>query len=96
MGFLLRILILFLLVWLIARAAWRFVAGVIVGASGQPPLRGKTGPERGVAMVRDPVCGTFLLPADALTSTERGGTVRFFCSEACRQRFEAHAPVRRR
>ena len=43
-------------------------------------------PARGVQMVRDPVCGTFLPPDNALTLTARGGA-RYFCSETCRQRF---------
>jgi YHS domain-containing protein len=97
MGFLVRILLLFILAMLVARAFWRLVAGVIVGASApQPPPRRKQGvPERGVQMVRDPVCGTFLLPAKALTTTERGGTVRYFCSETCREQFHDKAAVRR-
>lgn len=97
MGFLVRILLLFILAMLVARAFWRLVAGIIVGASLPPstPRRRPGVPERGVQMVRDPVCGTFLLPSKALTATERGGTVRYFCSEACRQRFEARAPARR-
>lgn len=98
MGFLVRILLLFILAMLVARAFWRLVAGVIAGASLPPPSpspRRRPGvPERGVQMVRDPVCGTFLLPSKALTATERG-TVRYFCSEACRQRFQEKAPARR-
>lgn len=96
MSFLLRILLLFVLAMLVARAFWRLVAGVIVGASSpQPPRRRSGPPERGVQMVRDPVCGTFLLPASALTTTERGGAVRYFCSERCRQRFQDDAAVPR-
>jgi YHS domain-containing protein len=40
-----------------------------------------------VQMVRDPVCGTFLVPSRALTFTDRG-VVRYFCSEACRQAYQ--------
>ena len=98
MSFVIRILLLFVLAMLVARAFWRLVAGVIVGASLPPPgpRRTRNGPpERGVQMVRDPVCGTFLPPGNALTLTERGGAVRYFCSETCRQRFEERSPGRR-
>jgi uncharacterized protein len=89
MSFLFRILLLFILAMMVARAFWRLVAGIIAGASTPPPsTRGHRGvPSRGVQMVRDPVCGTFLPPANALTLSERGGEVVYFCSEACRDRF---------
>lgn len=96
-GFLVKVLLLFLLAMLVARAFWRLIAGIIVGASLPPPSARRPRnavPERGQQMVRDPVCGTFLLPANALTTTERGGAVRYFCSETCRQRFKDKAPAR--
>ncbi len=37
---------------------------------------------------RDPVCGTFVSPASALTRTVKGQVV-YFCSNACRDRFRA-------
>ena len=37
-------------------------------------------------MVRDPVCGTFVVPARALTLS-RGGEVHHFCSEECRRAY---------
>jgi YHS domain-containing protein len=97
MSFVLRILLLFVLALLVARAFWRLVAGVIVGASLPPTeARRRSGPpERGVQMVRDPVCGTFLPPGNALTVTERGGAVRYFCSETCRKRFSDQSAGRR-
>lgn len=99
MGFLVRILLLFVLALLVARAFWRMVAGVIVGAS-QPASgarrRRPAVPERGVQMVRDPICGTFLPPANALTLVARNGTVTYFCSEACRGRFEERRVASRR
>jgi len=92
-----RILLIFILAMLVARAFWRLVAGIIVGASMPPASRGprKGPPERGVQMVRDPVCGTFLPPGNALTLTERGGAVRYFCSETCRERFQQQSSARR-
>lgn len=94
MSFLIRILLLFVLAILAARAFWRFVAGVIQAA--QPPPPSRSGPPgRGVRMVRDPVCGTFLPPADALTAPGQRGDVLYFCSEACRRRFESETVSRR-
>ncbi|HEX7486486.1 MAG TPA: hypothetical protein VF332_10060 [Vicinamibacterales bacterium] len=88
MGILLRFVLLLLLVMLVVRAFWRLVAGVIDGASMQHGRPG--GPsERGVQMVRDPICGTFLPPANAVSLTERGGAVRYFCSEKCREAYKA-------
>lgn len=87
----LKFLLLFLLVVFVARAFWRLVDGIIVGVTPRQARRGGV-PDRGVQMVRDPVCGTFLLPADALTSTERGGRVHYFCSETCRRRHSEKVP----
>ncbi|HEY3384805.1 MAG TPA: hypothetical protein VGK32_23845 [Vicinamibacterales bacterium] len=90
MGFVLRFLLLFILLMLVGRAFWRLVSSIIDGAT-PPHSRGRsTGPpDRGVAMVRDPVCGTFLPPANAVALTERGGAVRYFCSEKCREAYKA-------
>jgi uncharacterized protein len=90
MTILLRFVLLLLLATLVVRAFWRLVAGVIDGASPQQGRRAGP-PERGVQMVRDPVCGTFLPPANALSLTERGGAVRHFCSEKCRDAYKARA-----
>jgi YHS domain-containing protein len=89
MGFLLRYLLLFLLGILVLRALGRLLTGLIAGAS--PPDRSRRSgpPERGVQMVRDPVCGTFLPPDSALSLAERGGAVRYFCSEKCRDAYRA-------
>jgi uncharacterized protein len=90
MGLLLRFVLLLLLAMLVVRAFWRLVAGVLDGAS---PQQGRPGgpAERGVQMVRDPICGTFLPPANAVSLTERGGAVRYFCSEKCREAYKARA-----
>jgi YHS domain-containing protein len=42
-----------------------------------------------MAMVTDPVCGMRIDPDDAAATAEHEGKTYFFCSEACRDRFEA-------
>ena len=82
-----RFLLVALLLLLVVRAFWRLIAGVIDGATADP--RRQSGPpDRGVKMVRDPVCGTFLVPSRALTIADRG-VVRYFCSEACRHAYQS-------
>ena len=39
-----------------------------------------------VGLVRDPVCGTFVMPSRALTSGS-GPNTRYFCSEKCRREY---------
>jgi YHS domain-containing protein len=82
MMWLIRAILVFLLVLLVVRAAWRLLAGVVEGASG----RASGVPQRGTPMVRDPVCGTFVVQSRALTATARGETA-WFCSEDCRRRW---------
>ncbi len=82
LGWLLRLLIGVLLV----RVVWGFVAGLIRGAT-EPKQRSGG---RAVALVRDPVCGTFLEPARAIEARV-GSTIHYFCSESCRARFRQTA-----
>jgi uncharacterized protein len=84
MGWLLRLLLLLLLVVLIVRAGWRLLGGIAEGASGSAPGV----PRRGTQMVRDPVCGTFVVQSRALSATA-GGETAWFCSEACRREWKA-------
>ena len=81
----LRFILLVILFIIVARAFWRVVDGVIEGASGRP--RREVRP--GMKLVRDPVCGTHIVPgAHSLTS---GGTTYYFCSEACRDKYRRGA-----
>jgi YHS domain-containing protein len=81
----LRLVLLLVLITLVARGFWRVVDGIIEGVTG----RGATDvPGRGVHMVRDPVCGTFVLPERALTLSDRRQRV-FFCSTTCRDKYRA-------
>ena len=70
----------------LARAFWRIVDGIIKGLT--EPAKGSTVPQRSVPMVRDPVCGTFVLPDRAVSVIDAGARV-FFCSEACRDKYRA-------
>ncbi len=78
MGWMLRLLFAVLIIRLI----WKFVAGAVSGAG--EPRRRTARPE--VALVRDPVCGTYVEPSRAL-SIRAGGATHYFCSEECRQSF---------
>jgi len=81
-----RIALLLVLIIFIARAFWRLVDGFIAGMSGQPPSTGAA--KRGVQMVRDPVCGVFVVPDRAVTITD-GRQQLFFCSSKCRDKYRA-------
>jgi YHS domain-containing protein len=69
-----------LLFLLVLRAASRLVSGILEGAG----YRRQIGSQRGVGLVRDPVCGVFVVPAMALTAGS-GRATKYFCSEKCRQ-----------
>jgi YHS domain-containing protein len=86
----LRYLLLMILITFIARAFWRVIDGVIDGIRGGTAVKGRpTRPAAGVPMVRDPVCGTFVVPERALTLMDRGRQMHF-CSTRCRDEFVAH------
>jgi hypothetical protein len=74
-GWILRII----LIIIVVRAIYRLVYGIAQG------LSGTARPERGaVGLVRDPMCGTYVVPSRALTAGS-GSNMRFFCSERCRE-----------
>ena len=81
----LRFILLIVLVILVARAFWQVLDGVFAGAGG--PRRG-SGPLPGVPMVRDPVCGTFVVP-DRAVSIGEGQRRVHFCSAACRDAYRS-------
>ncbi len=88
LGWILR----FLLVVVLIRAVWRLLVGIVQGmtaASAPRPTRA----DAPVALVRDPVCGTFVLPSRALT-LGRGEATRYFCSERCRDEYRAGRQAR--
>jgi YHS domain-containing protein len=84
---LLRLLLFVIFAVIVARAFWRLVDGIVEGLGGRRPAAGQV-QNRGVQMVRDPVCGTFVLPDRALTLVDGRGRL-FFCSDACRTKYQA-------
>ena len=87
---LLRLILFLVLAIIVGRAFWRLVDGIAAGMSGRPLDGSHKVAQHGVQMVRDPVCGTFLLPDRALTLFD-GRTQVFFCSAACRDTYRRTA-----
>jgi YHS domain-containing protein len=85
---LLRAVLEIVFILLAARAVWRLLAGILQGVSQPPrPTRPRSS-DQAVQMVRDPVCGTFLLPDHAVAIAD--GTRRlYFCSTACRDKYRS-------
>jgi YHS domain-containing protein len=80
----LRLLLGLILLYMVLRAVSRLLRGIAAGLDGphqikQPPA---------MPLVRDPVCGTFVVPANA-PSFGTGTQMRFFCSENCRRIYQA-------
>ena len=90
----------FILLMVVIRVIWRFLGGIIDGLSGTRPRARRVasaaaaaaaagGPGGGAAsvpLVRDPVCGTYVVRAKALTAGS-GDQTQYFCSEKCRDEF---------
>ena len=92
MAWLTRALLLVLLVLMALRALGRLFAGL---AQGMAPGGAEGGRDRpGVQMMRDPVCGTFVAPARALTARD-GDRLHYFCSEKCLRAFQSGQSQRR-
>jgi YHS domain-containing protein len=73
-----------ILILVVIRALWRLLRGVLEGA-GYGRI-GSTQPQS-VKLVRDPVCGVFVAPGQALAARAAGETA-YFCSERCRSEWE--------
>jgi len=78
-----RLILWTLLIAFVVRALSRLVRGVLEGAGYRP----EGGGPPGVALVKDPVCGVFVVPGQALVAG-RGRDATFFCSEKCRQAWQ--------
>ncbi len=83
-----RFLLYVILFMLLARAVRRFMQGLAQGMGTDRRAPGP--PEQGVRMVRDPICGTYVVPAKALALRDGKG-VHHFCSDKCRDAFIAQA-----
>jgi len=83
-----RLLLVLVLIIFVARAFWQLVDGIVEGATGR---RMAGAARRAVAMARDPVCGTFVVPERAIAMTVAGQQL-YFCSTACRDRYRATRP----
>ena len=83
-----RYVLLLILLMLVARAFWRVVDNIVEAAGGRSPRGGAGVSQPGVQMVRDPVCGTFVVRDRAVT-LDHGKRRFFFCSDACREKYRA-------
>jgi YHS domain-containing protein len=77
-----RLILWAILIVIIARSLSRLLHGVLEGAG---YIRDNP-PQRSVGLVRDPVCGVFVVPGHALT-VGSGEATRYFCSEDCRRKW---------
>jgi len=80
-GWIIRLLLLFFILRAISRLLRGIAEGMSVPRVEQPSA---------VPLARDPVCGTFVVPATALTGGT-GADIRYFCSEKCRRAYEVRA-----
>ena len=85
-----RALLIFALFWVIARVFWRFIEGVVSGATAPGAPGGRSsrsgGMQAGVKMLPCPVCGTYVVPGKAIMQAGGGGPV-YFCSDKCRDAY---------
>jgi YHS domain-containing protein len=88
MGWLIRFLLLSIVLTLILRAVRQFFASVAQGMQQGP--RPPRVVQEGVRMVRDPICGTYILPTNALATRDEHG-LHYFCSDKCRAAFLGNA-----
>jgi len=73
----------FIVFLLIVRALWLLVKGILEGAGYR---RVDSVPPPSVKLVRDPICGVFVVPAKALVARS-GNETAYFCSEKCRKQW---------
>ncbi len=89
MGWIIRIALILVLILLVVRAGWRLLGGVIEGAVSTGPAggRGARVPKAGTKMVKDPVCGTYVVQSKALSASSDGETA-WFCSSECQRAWQ--------
>jgi YHS domain-containing protein len=74
-----RFLLWSILLTLLLRSVSRLMQGIMEGAG----YTREAAPPKSVGLVRDPVCGVFVVPGQALAVGD-GSSRRYFCSEKCR------------
>ena len=76
----------------VIRAIWKLLQGIKVGMSvstvDSARAREGSAPGHGVQMVKDPVCGTYVVP-DRTKSISAGRETLYFCSTECRDKYRA-------
>jgi YHS domain-containing protein len=78
-----RWLLFALLFVFVVRALSRLMSGVLEGAGYR-----RSDNQPAVKLVRDPVCGMFVVRSKALTAAA-GSETKYFCSEKCRHEWSA-------
>ena len=76
-----RVILWAILALIILRIGFRLLKAIVEGMGYR-----RDGGAATVGLVRDPVCGTFVMPSRALTSGS-GADTRYFCSEKCRREY---------
>ena len=84
MGWLVRFILFTILITLVVRAVMKFFGGVVEGASGRPR---RTPMPPAARMVKDPVCGTYVVQERALVAS-RGSETAWFCSPECQKAWQ--------
>jgi YHS domain-containing protein len=77
-----KILLWMILITLVVRSLSRLLRGVLEGAG----YRREIAPPQSVGLVRDPVCGVFVVPGKAVAAGS-GPATKYFCSEKCRRQW---------
>lgn len=78
-----KLLVWLVLLFILGRMLWRFMYAVFEGAG---MLKEDRREPAAVKLVRDPICGVFVVPGKALTAGS-GPSTQYFCSEKCRQQW---------
>jgi YHS domain-containing protein len=77
-----RLILWAILLVVVVRSLSRLLHGVLEGAG----YTRESASPRSVGLVRDPVCGVYVVPGHALTAGT-GAATRYFCSEDCRKKW---------
>jgi YHS domain-containing protein len=89
MRFLLRVIPIFILV-MVGLSLLRAFMNPDKSSRQQGPDLKATNGNRGGKLVKDPVCGTYVTPDGALTTSSEGESF-YFCSEDCQNKFLSQA-----